>query len=238
VLAHSPLPDGLWHELKAGLEQGGDWSREVRYRVDDAERVVANQVVSVYDGRGDVQGHLWLFRDLTELRHSQGLVEAQNRELQTAIAELDNSRRVYSQLLETVRTLAAPAVPVLEGIIVMPLSGQIDSERAQRILDNLLAGIVEQQAKIAIIDITGVPVVDTAVAEYLIQAARAASLMGCRSLLVGIRPEIAQVIVELGIDMSGLMTFGDLQGGVEYALRALGMTLEYVPDARRRETAR
>jgi rsbT co-antagonist protein RsbR len=113
----------------------------------------------------------------------------------------------------------------MQGIIVMPLSGQIDSDRAQRIIDNLLAGIEEHDAKIAILDITGAPVVDTIVAQYLIRAARAASLMGCRPLLVGIRPEIAMVLVELGIDMEGLMTFSDLQSGVEYALRALGMTL-------------
>jgi rsbT co-antagonist protein RsbR len=113
----------------------------------------------------------------------------------------------------------------MQGIIVMPLSGQIDSERARRIIDNLLAGIEEHDAKIAILDITGVPVVDTVVAQYLVRAARAASLMGCRPFLVGIRPEIAMVLVELGIDMEGLMTFSDLQSGVEHALRALGMVL-------------
>ena len=71
----------------------------------------------------------------------------------------------------------------------------------------------------------GVPVVDTVVAQYLVRAARAASLMGCRPFLVGIRPEIAMVLVELGIDMEGLVTFSDLQSGVEHALRALGIVL-------------
>ena len=109
------------------------------------------------------------------------------------------------------RDCAEPAVSA--GSLPLP------QERHARISSN--------DAKIAIIDITGVPVVDTAVAQYLIQAARAASLMGCRPLLVGIRPEIAQVIVELGIDMAGLATFSDLQSGVEYALRMLGIELTY-----------
>jgi rsbT co-antagonist protein RsbR len=164
---------------------------------------------------------------MTELRHSQEQIQARNQELQTALDELQDTSQVQGRLLDTIRELSAPAVPIMQGIVVMPLSGQIDSERAQRILGNLLDGISSNDAKIAIIDITGVPVVDTAVAQYLIQAARAASLMGCRPLLVGIRPEIAQVIVELGIDMAGLATFSDLQSGVEYALRTLGIELTY-----------
>lgn len=231
VLAHSPLPGDVWHGLWSQLQQGEQTVSESRYDVGQTERVVVNELVPIHDVRQDVQGYVWLIRDVTELRRSQEQSEARNRELQAAISELRNTSEVQGRLLETVRTLSAPAVPIIEGIVVLPLSGQIDSERAERILDNLLEGIDTQQAKIAIIDITGVPVVDTAVAQYLIQAARAASLMGCRPFLVGIRPEIAQVIVELGIDMAGLTTFSDLQSGVEHALRVLGMELVHAVGA-------
>jgi PAS domain S-box-containing protein len=225
VLAHSSLPADVWNDLWLKLEQGCGPIGETRYGEGQSERVLSGQVMPIHDTSHDLRGYVWLIRDVTELWRNQEQNEARNRDLQMAIEELQDTSEVQSQLLETIRTLSAPAVPVLEGIIVMPLSGQIDSERAQRILDNLLEGIEDHQAKIAIMDITGVPVVDTAVAMYLIQTARAASLMGCRSLLVGIRPEIAQVIVELGIDMSGLATFGDLQSGIEYALRRQGIEL-------------
>jgi rsbT co-antagonist protein RsbR len=173
-----------------------------------------------------VRGYAWILHDVTVQRQSEREIEQRSAELENAMRELQATNDAQGELLETIRTLSAPAVPVLQGIVVLPLSGQINSDRATLIMGNLLTGSREYEAKVAIIDITGVPNVDTSVADYLIQAARAGALMGCRSILVGIRPEIAQVIVELGIDMKGLRTFSDLQGGVEYALRLLGMELE------------
>jgi PAS domain S-box-containing protein len=227
VLARAALPSEVWRDLWTELQRGQSYSGETRYVLGEAERIVVNEVIPIRDAQEQIQGSVWLIRDATELRLSQEQIEARNQELQTALDELQSTSQVQGRLLDTIRALSAPAVPIMQGIVVMPLSGQIDSERARRILGNLLDGISSNDAKIAIIDITGVPVVDTAVAQYLIQAARAASLMGCRPLLVGIRPEIAQVIVELGIDMVGLVTFSDLQSGVEYALRALGIELKY-----------
>jgi rsbT co-antagonist protein RsbR len=237
VLSHAALPGEAWRELWAELQRGQGASREARYVIEGAEHIVVNQVMPIRDAPGNVRGYVWLVRDVTELRHSQEQIEARNQELQAALDELQDTSQVQGRLLDTIRTLSAPAVPIMQGIIVMPLSGQIDSERARRILGNLLGSIGDNDAKIAILDITGVPVVDTAVAQYLIQAARAASLMGCRPLLVGIRPEIAQVIVELGIDMSGLVTFSDLQSGVEYALRTLGIVLTHTTAAGSRVAA-
>jgi PAS domain S-box-containing protein len=225
VLARSALPSEVWRDLWARLRQGQGSTSEARYTLGEDEQIVSNKVMPIYDARQDIEGYVWVISDVTLLRRGEAQIEARNRELQEAVRELRSTSEIQQRLLETVRSLSAPAVPIMEGIIVMPLSGQIDSLRAQRILDNLLAGIGDYQAKIALIDITGVPVVDTAVAQYLIQTARAASLMGCHPILVGIRPEIAQVIVELGIDMSGLVTFSDLQSGFEYALRTLDIGL-------------
>lgn len=101
---------------------------------------------------------------------------------------------------------------------MMPLIGSIDSERARQMIEVLLQGVQLNQARIVIVDITGVPVVDTQVANVLIQAAQAVRLLGAQIVITGIRPEIAQTLVSLGIDLRGLTTRGSLQSGVAYAL--------------------
>lgn len=114
--------------------------------------------------------------------------------------------------------LSAPLIPVFDNITVMPLVGTIDTERAKRIMENLLQGVVKHRAEVVLIDITGVPVVDTMVAHHIIQASEAVILVGAKCLIVGIRPEIAQTIVNLGIDLSQVITKNSLQKGIESAL--------------------
>jgi rsbT co-antagonist protein RsbR len=114
--------------------------------------------------------------------------------------------------------LSAPLIPVIDRITIMPLIGTIDTERAQLIMENLLDGTITHNAEVVLIDITGVPVVDTMVAHHLIQAAEAVRLTGATCILVGIRPEIAQTIVNLGIDLSKFVTKSSLKKGFEAAL--------------------
>ncbi|CAM4072608.1 RsbT co-antagonist protein RsbRA [Lederbergia lenta] len=114
--------------------------------------------------------------------------------------------------------LSAPLIPVFEKISIMPLVGTIDTERARLIMENLLTGVVKHRADVVLIDITGVPVVDTMVAHHIIQAADAVRLVGARCMLVGIRPEIAQTIVNLGINLSQVTTTSTLRKGIEKAL--------------------
>ncbi|WP_404447277.1 STAS domain-containing protein [Sutcliffiella horikoshii] len=114
--------------------------------------------------------------------------------------------------------LAAPLIPVFDGISVMPLVGTIDTERARQIMENLLQGVVKHRAEVVLIDITGVPVVDTMVAHHIIQAAEAVRLVGAKCLLVGIRPEIAQTIVNLGINLDQIITKNSLKKGIATAL--------------------
>ncbi|WP_240377435.1 STAS domain-containing protein [Bacillus piscicola] len=115
--------------------------------------------------------------------------------------------------------LSAPLIPVFEKISVMPLVGTIDTERAKLIMENVLEGIIEHRSHVVLIDITGVPVVDTMVAHHIIQAAEAIRLVGAECILVGIRPEIAQTIVNLGIDLGKLQTKSTLQQGIEAGLQ-------------------
>ncbi|WP_144513675.1 STAS domain-containing protein [Bacillus sp. FJAT-22090] len=114
--------------------------------------------------------------------------------------------------------LSASLIPVFDKISVMPLVGTIDTERAKLIMENLLQGVVKHRAEVVLLDITGVPVVDTMVAHHIIQAADAVRLVGAKCMLVGIRPEIAQTIVTLGINLNDFTTTSTLQRGMEQAL--------------------
>jgi len=115
--------------------------------------------------------------------------------------------------------LSAPLIPVMDNITVMPLIGTIDTERAKLIMENLLDGVIAHRAEVVLMDITGVPIVDTMVAHHIIQAAEAVRLIGSECILVGIRPEIAQTIVNLGIDLSAFPTKSSLRKGFNAALK-------------------
>jgi rsbT co-antagonist protein RsbR len=128
--------------------------------------------------------------------------------------------------------LSAPLIPIFENITIMPLVGTIDTERAKQIMENLLTGVVKHRAQVVLIDITGVPVVDTMVAHHIIQASEAVRLVGAKCLLVGIRPEIAQTIVNLGIDLSQVITKNSLQKGMEAALEMTNRQIVEMGDSK------
>lgn len=118
--------------------------------------------------------------------------------------------------------LSTPLIPVYRGVLALPLVGAIDQRRATQILEDLLEGIARQQADVVIIDLTGVALIDQVVAQYLVQAARAAQLLGAQVVFVGIRAEMAQTMVELDLDVAQFAICADFQAGVEYALGAQG----------------
>jgi rsbT co-antagonist protein RsbR len=115
--------------------------------------------------------------------------------------------------------LSTPLIPITESVVVLPLIGAVDSRRARQVMETLLEGVAERNATTAIIDITGVSVVDTQVANALLQAALAVRLLGARVILTGIRPEVAQTLVGLGVDLSGIDTRATLQDGIAAVLR-------------------
>jgi anti-anti-sigma regulatory factor/HAMP domain-containing protein len=149
-------------------------------------------------------------------------LERANAEAQQALADLRESLRERDLLSATVRELSSPVVPVVKGILAMPLIGAIDTERAALLTESLLTGIERHRARAVIMDVTGVPVIDTQVARTIMRAAEAARLLGATPILVGVRPELAQTIVGLGLDLRGLVTCADLQSGVSYAMGAAG----------------
>jgi DNA-binding LacI/PurR family transcriptional regulator/anti-anti-sigma regulatory factor len=129
-------------------------------------------------------------------------------------ATLQESYTRERMMAQTIRELGCPIIPLLPGVLLVPLIGALDSERAQQIIGTTLEAIAAQQAQTILLDVTGVPIVDTQVANSLIQTARAAMLLGARVILVGIRPEIAQSIVGLGIDLKHLMIHSTLANAI------------------------
>lgn len=134
--------------------------------------------------------------------------------------------------------LSTPVVKLWDGILALPLIGTLDSERTQVVMESLLQSIVESGASIAIIDITGVPTVDTLVAQHLLKTVAAARLMGAECILSGIRPQIAATIVHLGVELNSVATKATLADAFSLALKRTGQTLQQGRSHAAREAAR
>ncbi len=154
------------------------------------------------------------------------MVEQRTAELRESVEE---KTRLQQEIIEAqqraIQELSTPVIPIMERIIVMPLIGSIDTMRAKDITRSLLRGIGEHRAKVVILDITGVPIVDSGVADYLNKTIQAARLKGARTIVTGISDAVAETIVDLGIDWSGIETLADLQTGLIAALNSLGIRL-------------
>lgn len=122
--------------------------------------------------------------------------------------------------------ISTPVIKVWDGILAMPIIGTLDSARTQEVMENLLQKIVETGSSIAILDISGVPTVDSLVAQNLLKAVSATRLMGADCIISGIRPEIAQTIVKLGIDLSQIITKASLAGALQYAFKSLKLEVK------------
>ncbi|WP_316568812.1 STAS domain-containing protein [Neobacillus sp. YIM B06451] len=128
-----------------------------------------------------------------------------------------------SQQQQTIQELSAPAIQLFDHIIVMPLVGNINERRATTIMESLLRGIEKHKAEIVFLDVSGVPTIDTFVAQSLMNSTTAARLLGTECMIVGMRPEIAQTIIGLGINLSEIKTFGSLNSGLMYAMKELNL---------------
>ena len=123
---------------------------------------------------------------------------------------------------KTIRELSTPVLQVREGLLILPIVGVIDSQRAKELTENLLRAIRANRAKVVVIDITGVESVDSAVANHLVQTVEASRLMGAKVIVCGLSAEVSQTLVTIGVDLTKLNTVGDLQGGLEAADKLLG----------------
>lgn len=165
-------------------------------------------------------------QELEKIRDTQAAtIDARTASLQEALQAVEQRETHLRHALEelrasqqTVREMSAPVVPVLRGVLVAPLVGALDADRARELTQNVLGAVTEQNARYVIFDITGVPVVDTQVAQVLLQTTAAVKLLGARAMLVGIRPEVAQTIISLGLDMGALTTYPDLQEAIAWLM--------------------
>lgn len=165
-----------------------------------------------HDEQGRVTGMVGIAFDVTARKEMEEALRRSQAEQQALIEQ-------QAQLLATIRQLSTPVLPVAQDALVLPLIGDIDTARSQQIVETLLNSVQRYRAKWAIIDITGVPLVDTAVANHLIQATQGVALLGARTILVGVSPELAQTIVGLGVDLKGLISQSDLRSAIAFVLK-------------------
>ena len=143
----------------------------------------------------------------------------ERKKAETALRQGIRQEEIIRAQAAALAELSTPLIPVSDDVVVMPLIGTVDSTRAAQVIETLLGGIVERRARTAILDITGVVVVDNQVADALVAAARGVKLLGARVMLTGIRPEVARTLVELAVDLSGITTYGSLQAGIAAAFK-------------------
>ena len=139
-----------------------------------------------------------------------------------AINFVQERERVIRQQQEAIRELSTPVLQVRERLLILPIIGVLDGQRARQLTEQLLRGIRTNRAKVVVIDITGVPTIDSTVANHLVQTVDASRLMGASVIITGLSPEIAQTLVTLGVELGKVNAVGDLQGGIEEAERLLG----------------
>jgi rsbT co-antagonist protein RsbR len=178
---------------------------EPQTRDDGTEAWLRTSKIPLHAADGTLLGVLGLYEDITERKRT----------------ELDRDQMILIQQ-SALRELSTPLIPLADNVVVMPIIGTINTERAQQIMETLLEGIAANQADVALLDISGVRVVDTQVADALMRVAQAAKLLGTQIVITGIRAEVAQTIVHLGTDMARIITRSNLRDGLRYALALAG----------------
>lgn len=152
------------------------------------------------------------------------------------VSFVEERERVIQEQQQAIRELSTPVLQLRERLLILPIIGALDSARARQLTEQLLGSIQENRARVVVIDITGVATVDRAVANHLVQTVEASRLMGASTILTGLSSEIAQTLVDLGVDLSMMKTVGDLQGGLVEAERLAGYHSGKTEDSARLET--
>jgi PAS domain S-box-containing protein len=191
-------------ELKAAAKEGRFEDEGWRVRK-DGKKFWANVIISALRNKdGTLRGFSKVTRDLTERKQAEEQIQQQSREIME---------------------LSTPVMQVWQGVVVAPLIGSLDSQRTQQFMERLLNRIVETNSPVALVDITGVPTIDTQTAQHLIETISAVRLLGAQVVLTGVRPTIAQTLVHLGINLSDIITRASLSAGLQVALDILKLQI-------------
>jgi anti-anti-sigma regulatory factor len=155
-------------------------------------------------------------------------VEAKIAEQNVLVERLEAEDRALAQLVSRLRRIFSPVIPILDHVVLMPVVGELTVEQMEAFSSSLLDGVEQYNARLALLDITGVPQISQAAAELFLQTTDAVALLGAECVLVGIRPEVAHAIMDLGIDLSQMISRRDLQSGIAYALLRTGRRIVVV----------
>jgi rsbT co-antagonist protein RsbR len=185
---------------------------EPQSREDRSEFWLRTNKIPLRDSEGNIIGVLGTYDDITQSKQAELDRERLQQEM------IDAQRRAIAEL-------STPVIPIMDRVIVMPMVGNIDSMRARDITRALLAGIGHHRAKVVILDVTGVTIMDTGIVNHLNKTIQAARLKGAQTIVTGISDAVAESIVDLGIDWSGVTTLSDLQTGLLAALESLDYEL-------------
>jgi rsbT co-antagonist protein RsbR len=186
-------------------------------------RALAGERVDLVIPLGDV---IWETA-IRPLRDEQGHIEGafgisiNVTEREKARAEVESKVALIERQQEVIRDLETPIIQVWDRVLTLPMIGMVDSRRASRVMENLLAAVTKGQARFAILDLTGVEIVDTATANHIIGMIRAIRLLGAEGIITGLRPNVAQTIVSLGLDLSSILTLASLRDGLSMAIRRM-----------------
>jgi PAS domain S-box-containing protein len=204
-------------ELRMATEQGRFEDEGWRVRKDGSQFWANVIVTALREEDGTVRGFGKVTRDLTERKQA----EEANAQRAAAVA--------LSRQAQEILEIATPVVRVWDGVILAPIIGLLDSQRTQQLMEKLLQGIVDTGSTVALVDITGVPAIDTQTARHLVESVAAVRLIGADVILTGVRPAIAQTLVHLGVDLTGITTRGSLAAGLRAALESLNLHVAATP---------
>src|SRR6516162_8112957 len=219
--------DNYVEVLESGsVEALGDYARDLSERI-IPRGVETDEVIGIVLLLRDVLARSLFEKYQTDFEMLNRVLDAYepaaNRIANTvAVSFVQERERIIRQQQEAIRELSTPVLQVRERLLILPIIGVVDPQRARQVTEQLLRGIRANRAKVVVIDITGVPDVDSTVANHLVQTVDASRLMGATVILTGLSSEIAQTLVTIGMDLSKMKTVGDLQGGIEEAERLLG----------------
>ncbi|MFQ3630204.1 PAS domain S-box protein [Roseiflexus sp.] len=198
----------IYEEAIPAADRQEHWSGDVAMLNARGEEIPVSQVILAHhDADGKLVYITSIMRDISE-----------RQKIERALREREIQQQVIEAQRAMLRELSTPLLPISSEVVVMPIIGTVDSARAQQIMETLLQGVAAYRASLAILDITGVMVMDTQVAGALLHAAQSARLLGAQVVLSGIRPEIAQTLVHIGVDMRDIVTCSTLQQAIAFAL--------------------
>jgi rsbT co-antagonist protein RsbR len=198
-------------ELKIAADQGRFEDEGWRVRKDGSRFWANVTITALRDPDGSLRGFGKVTRDLTE------------RKLVEEALKQKAGNEAISRRAQEILDISTPVVQVWEGVVLAPLIGSLDSQRTQQLMEKLLETIVETRSSVALVDITGVPAVDTATGRHLVETMSAVRLLGANVILTGVRPAIAQTLVHLGVDLAGVTTRASLSAGLRTAMEILGL---------------